>query len=355
MSCANWHTVVLSRTSRCVPDPSALFRQPTGPHLAVFILPTFGRWSSPRRSCANLRQNAITQTRTKRSGNDFAAVSLQRYAASLVAVTCNHLSPNRPNSRVGIAATMFVLRRSAASKRQAQAHGYCVRSTHDDCRARRSHHAIRGREVPISKAASRMCARRSAQRRSNIKTNLLVIRFAAPSPTTRTAPRRRGRRWTDPWIVSGRRRMARRTASARPTVGSRRHRSEGRRRQPRRRLRAHRPVRDEQRAGAGIEERARQPGQRLRAGPVARAVLQADSTTQSASSFNCATSDAVSSPSSTSLGCAGRRQRQRGLAQALDVARNQAVGREIHHSVAGERLALDVRLGRLLVEKDVAC
>ena len=52
-------------------------------------------------------------------------------------------------------------------------------------------------------------------------------------------------------------------------------------------IRVDRPVRDEQRAGAGIEECAGQAGQRLGTGLSAppAAVLQADRTTQSASSL----------------------------------------------------------------------
>ena len=64
-----------------------------------------------------------------------------------------------------------------------------------------------------------------------------------------------------------------------------------------RRLRMHRPVGDEDGAGAGIEERAAETGRRLGAGADAAPVLQADSTTQSASSLSARISPMVSKPS----------------------------------------------------------
>src|SRR6266508_4384029 len=44
-----------------VSDLSMLFCRPTAPHLAPFILPSLGRRSGPRRSCAVLRQTANGQ------------------------------------------------------------------------------------------------------------------------------------------------------------------------------------------------------------------------------------------------------------------------------------------------------
>ena len=110
------------------------------------------------------------------------------------------------------------------------------------------------------------------------------------------------------------------------------------------RLRVHVPVRDEQRARAGIEERARQPDSASAPSADPAAVLQADMTTQSALRFNCAASDAVSRPLSSSLACCGRRQQQRGLGLVLGeqrgFARKQPVGGEMNHAGAGQRAAL---------------
>ena len=49
------------------------------------------------------------------------------------------------------------------------------------------------------------------------------------------------------------------------------------------------------------------------------------------------------------------RQRQRRLGQTLDVAGDEAVGGEVDDAVVGERRALDVGLGGVLAEMDVAC
>ena len=64
--------------------------------------------------------------------------------------------------------------------------------------------------------------------------------------------------------------MARRSASARPSVGSDFMRSKVEVVSRVAAFAIDRPVRDQQRARAGIEERARQPRQRFRAGLVAR-------------------------------------------------------------------------------------
>jgi hypothetical protein len=83
------------------------------------------------------------------------------------------------------------------------------------------------------------------------------------------------------------------------------------------------------------------------------AVLQADSTTQSALSLSCATSLAVNSPSSRSLG-SGQCQRKRRLAKSLNVARDQAVGCEVHDAVIGEPRALHLGLGGAIAEMNVS-
>jgi hypothetical protein len=61
MSCAKRHAVMLPRTLRHVSDLAMLLCRPTVPHAAAFILPSPGRRSALRRSCAVLRQTAIRQ------------------------------------------------------------------------------------------------------------------------------------------------------------------------------------------------------------------------------------------------------------------------------------------------------
>jgi hypothetical protein len=81
-------------------------------------------------------------------------------------------------------------------------------------------------------------------------------------------------------------------------------------------------------------------------------VLQADSTTQSALSFNCVTSLAVSSPSSSSDGCLGMGQRRFG--KALHIAGDEPVGGKINDTAIGERGALHRGLARIRAEMNVA-
>ena len=76
-------------------------------------------------------------------------------------------------------------------------------------------------------------------------------------------------------------------------------------REPGRSFGINRPVRHQKRPCAGIEERPRETRQASAPGLSPAIVLQADSTTQSALSFSCATSLAVRRPSSKSDDCLG--------------------------------------------------
>jgi hypothetical protein len=60
-ACGKSHAAGRKRTSLQDTDIPAFFSSPTGAHLAPFILPSLGRRSPHRRSCAALRQIAIRQ------------------------------------------------------------------------------------------------------------------------------------------------------------------------------------------------------------------------------------------------------------------------------------------------------
>jgi hypothetical protein len=119
MSCAKRHAVMLSRTLRQVSDLSMLFCRPTAAHLAPFILPSLGRCSAPRRSCAALRQIAIRQNSDQaprqRSRGRVVAVDVVRPRWPQV----RRVSPGRPRRGAGAAAAVSVLCRSSAGGRQA--------------------------------------------------------------------------------------------------------------------------------------------------------------------------------------------------------------------------------------------
>src|SRR5262245_43450103 len=81
--------------------------------------------------------------------------------------------------------------------------------------------------------------------------------------------------------------------------------------------RLHRPVRDKQAAGTGIEKRTRQARQGFCPWLVAAAVLQADRISQSALSLRVVTSLAVKRPSSASVGSSGTVSASAGSANPL--------------------------------------
>jgi hypothetical protein len=82
-------------------------------------------------------------------------------------------------------------------------------------------------------------------------------------------------------------------------------------------------------------------------------VLQADSTTQSALSLSCATSLAVSSPSSSSDGAAGMLSASDGSRETLHVAGDETVGGEIDDSIIGKRRALQRGLAGVAAEMNI--
>src|SRR5216684_4858365 len=145
-------------------------------------------------------------------------------------------------------------------------------------------------------------------------------------PTYRAAPLADQRKRTpDRWIgVAGRRRIVE-IAEHRLTQGLGAaelwigfEAVEGRDSEPGCGRRIDRPVRDQQRPGARVEERPRaRPDSASAPGLSPAMVLQADSTTQSALSFNCATSLAASRPSSNSEGCFGMLSTSEGSARPL--------------------------------------
>src|SRR5260370_21890165 len=93
--CVKLQGAVFDRTSLEVLDLSALFIHPTGPHLAPFILPSLGRRSPPRRSCAALRQTAIEQrtrpTPRPQIARKFVAIDMLNLWWHYV----RHVSPDR--------------------------------------------------------------------------------------------------------------------------------------------------------------------------------------------------------------------------------------------------------------------
>jgi hypothetical protein len=79
-------------------DRTPFFRSPTGAHLAPFILPSLGRWSASRQSCAPLRQLAIKQEPDEAHQQQSCVQShCGRYADGRTALR----SPNRPREGDG--------------------------------------------------------------------------------------------------------------------------------------------------------------------------------------------------------------------------------------------------------------
>jgi hypothetical protein len=90
------------------------------PHLAAFILPSLGRRSAPRRSCAALRQIAIGQkTRPSTQAADSALVRCSRYAESFVTAPASRVAQIERSQDAGAAAAVPVVCRSGAGRRQA--------------------------------------------------------------------------------------------------------------------------------------------------------------------------------------------------------------------------------------------
>ena len=91
-------------------------------------------------------------------------------------------------------------------------------------------------------------------------------------------------------------------------------------------------------------QRRRKPpesGSGLGARTGAAPVLQADSTTQSASSFRARIFSMVSRPSPSTSGDGGRGQRQRRLRQSVEFARHQPMSRKIDDAIVRQISGLD--------------
>jgi hypothetical protein len=112
MSCANRHIAVLSRTLCQALELSVLFRHPTGPHLAAFILPSLGR------RCGGLRPPFLcgpspncdqTNTRPSAPGSRLHAGSLQSICRVFGDRTCipyRQVGP-KPFARATTAVSVF--------------------------------------------------------------------------------------------------------------------------------------------------------------------------------------------------------------------------------------------------------
>ena len=81
-------------------------------------------------------------------------------------------------------------------------------------------------------------------------------------------------------------------------------------------------------------------------------MLHAESTTQSALSFRVAISEAISSPSSASVGTSGGVSTKSRLSKTGEITRDETMRRKFDYAILAQRRRLDPRFGRRLAQVD---